>query len=266
MLHSRTIVAMVPLLICTVTPRDEAQQPFPQQPPIPHQPTSPQPIAQRPIWSRAASILDMSCGPTVAKLLSPDRRLTADVRCDLHSATDAGYLLRLHAGKKQIAELPVPEGTYELVWSPDSHSFFVNGEESSDSGFFVKAYTIDDQDAVHERNVILSAQRDMVESFPPCKAAHHSDDCKRIESDPEFNMSGLGWTPDSKTIFVFAQIPCSSSYGGIMCQARGYEIDAASGQILQRLSAEQVKRNWQALAAWNISVPDPPVYDLATTH
>ena len=239
MLCARSI-AVLPLLSCIVLGGEAA--------------------AQQPIWSRAASVLDMSCEPAAAKLLSPDRHITIDVRCDIRNAADSPYLLRVRAGKKQIAELPIPEGAHEIVWSPDSRSFFLDGGESAYAGFFVKVYTIEDQAAVREHSVTSLAQRDMVDAFPPCKAANHDKDCSRIEGNPEYNMSGLGWSADSKAIFVFAEVPCSSSYGGIMCQVRGYEIDVASGQIRQRLSALQVKQQWQTMAAWNISVPDSPEY------
>ena len=222
--------------------------------------------AQQSTWSRAASVLDLSCAPTAPKFLSPDQHFMAEVRCSLHHAGDPTYSLRLHAGKKQIAELPLAEGTQEIVWSPDSHAFFLNGGETAVAEFFVKVYTIDEQGRVLEHNVTSSAQRDMVDAFPPCKGANHDDDCKRIEDNPKYNMSGLAWTPDSKAIFVFAEIPCSILYGAIKCQARGYEIDVASGQILERLSAQQVKQRWQALAAWDIKVPDPPVYGAGETH
>lgn len=240
MLHAPAITAL-PLLSCIVMLGGEA-------------------VAQQPMWSRVASVLDMSCAPTAAKLSSPDRHITVDVLCDIRSATDSPYLLRVRAGKKQIAELPIPENTHEIVWSPDSRSFFVDGGQSADTGLFVKAYTIEGETGVREHNVTTLAQRDMVDTFPPCKAANHDPDCSLIETDPEYNMTGLGWTPDSKAIFVFAQVPCRSLYGGIMCQARGYEIEVASGQILQRLSAQQVKQQWQTMAVWNIRIPDPPAY------
>ena len=246
MLRARAIVGMLPLLGCIVMlgTRTSAQVPN----------------AEQPKWSRAASVLDTSCTPAAAKLLSPDRRFTVDVQCDVHNATDSPYLLRLRAGKKQIAELVIPESAHEIVWSPDSHAFFLDGGESADFGFFVRVYTIDDQAGVREHDVTSSARRDMVDAFPPCKAANHAEDCKRIESNPEYNMSGLGWTADSEAIFILSAVPCTGSYGGIMCQVRGYEINVADGQIVQRLSAQQVKQHWQAMAAWNISVPDPPEF------
>ena len=75
--------------------------------------------------------------------------------------------------------------------------------------------------------------------------------------------SGLGWTEDSSAVYVFAEVPCSSSYGGIMCQVLGYELNVHSGRILKRLSAQQVKQEWAQFAAWDIRVPDPPKYGAA---
>lgn len=247
MLRTLAIAATLPMLVCATTHNDEAS-------------------AQQPKWSRAASVLDTSCLPATPKLLSPDRHLTLEVRCTSRNGGDPFYSLRLHAGRKLIAELPLSDNTNEIVWSPDSHSFFLNGATLPSSGFFVKVYTIDDQTRIYEHDVTSSAQRDMVEAFPPCKAANHGDDCKHIEDNPKYNMSGLGFTPDSKAIFVFAEIPCINWYGGIMCQSRGYEIDVASGQILQRLSAPQVKLHWQRMAMWDINVPDPPAYEEGATH
>lgn len=217
--------------------------------------------AQQPLWSRAASVLDTSCSRSAPGFSSPDRRITAEVRCTSHNVGNPTVSLRLHAGRKQIAELPLSPGTHEIVWSPDSRAFFLNGEKTAYEGFFVKLYTIDEHGVVREHDVTSQAQRDMAETFPPCKAADHDDDCKRTEENPRFNMSGLGFTPDSKIIFVYAEIPCIKEYGGIMCQTRGYEVDIASGQILQRLSAQQVQLHWQRMAAWDIEVPGPPRYD-----
>ena len=213
----------------------------------------------QPTWSRAASVLDKSCSPSAPKFLSPDHRITIELRCAPRKGYDAFYSLRLLARKKQIAEFALPIGAQEIVWSPDSHAFFLNGGATEHTGFFVKLYTID-EDELREHDVTSRAQRDMVAAFPPCKAANFEDDCRQTETDPKYNISGLAWAPDSKAIFVFAEIPCLNEYGGIRCQSRGYEIEVASGQILKRLSAQQVKQQWQSMAAWEINVPDPPRY------
>lgn len=88
-------------------------------------------------------------------------------------------------------------------------------------------------------------------------------DCRRIERDPAFNMSGLAWTGDSTAIVVMAEVPCSSSYGGIMCQVLGYELSAADGRVLRRLAAKELKNRWQDEMAWEMRIPEPPVYKSA---
>src|SRR5580692_4814066 len=45
------------------------------------------------------------------------------------------------------------------------------------------------------------------------------------------NMSAVAWVPEKSAIFVMAEIPRSSSYGGIMCQVLGNSVP--SGKILQ---------------------------------
>ena len=73
-------------------------------------------------------------------------------------------------------------------------------------------------------------------------------------------MSGVGWAQDSKSVFVFAEVPCSSSYGGIMCQVLGYQLGLPDGSILKKLTAQQVKTEWGNMMGWAMYVPDPPIY------
>jgi hypothetical protein len=109
--------------------------------------------------------------------------------------------------------------------------------------------------------ITVQAEKDMVVAFPPCKAANRDETaCISEARDPQWNMSGVGWSSDSKSIFVFGEVPCSSSHGGIMCQVMGYRVDAANGTILKRLSARQVKAQWAGMMGWQMHVPDPPVY------
>jgi hypothetical protein len=57
-----------------------------------------------------------------------------------------------------------------------------------------------------------------------------------------------------------AEVPSSSSYGGIMGQVEGYEIDSVSGRILKRLSATQFKTLWQSEMAFTMRIPEPAAY------
>jgi hypothetical protein len=98
-------------------------------------------------------------------------------------------------------------------------------------------------------------------SFPPCKAYYHDQNlCKKIAANPEYNMTGISWLNGSSAVVVMAEVPCSSNYGGIMCQVLGYEIAVPTGKILRRMSATEFKRDWQHSMAWDMRIPDPPKY------
>jgi len=74
------------------------------------------------------------------------------------------------------------------------------------------------------------------------------------------NMSAIAWTRGSSSLVVFAEVPCSSSHGGIMYQVMGYELDVPTGRILARMSALEFKRRYQADMAWPMRIPDQPSY------
>ena len=75
----------------------------------------------------------------------------------------------------------------------------------------------------------------------------------------EYNMTGIDWASPS-TILVMAEVPCSTSRGGIMCQVMGYELEVPTGRIRRRVDAKQLKLHWQKSMAWNFRVPEPPLY------
>jgi len=216
----------------------------------------------QPIWAKKAAVLDLSCKQNPAGIQSPDQRSVVQVICDYHEGEDPTYRLRVVTAQRTASdELPLAQGANEVLWAPDSRAFFVNGGETAYSGFFVDVYQIDDSGRVKKATVTEAAQVDMVKSFPPCKAWNRDEeDCKRITRNPEYNMSGLAWSDNSIAIYVFAEVPCSGSYGGIMCQVLGYELSVPAGRILKRLSAREVKQQWGRYAAWDIRVPEPPKY------
>jgi hypothetical protein len=182
------------------------------------------------------------------------------------------------AGAREAA---VPEefsaGYYsvELLWSPDSHAFFVNG---SNAGIWSSMYVYLADDPTEPRNITDEAQRDMLEEFPPCKAAFpNADDargCQKASRDqvpscmngeanpkdnPEYNMIGIDWV-NASTILVMAEVPCDSLFGGIMCQVMGYELEVPTGRILKRIDAEHLKLEWQKGMARKFRIPDAPRY------
>ena len=224
--------------------------------------------AAEPTWAKAAVALEPPCdhGPSapLQRISSPDRTAIAEIDCR-RSDRDYGPIVRVIShGWTQTLPLVDPGNDLwrpqELLWSPDSRMFLVNGGENAYAGFGVVVYELGEA-ALVRHDVTASAQKDMLVRFPPCKALNADDsDCKRMEADPDFNMSAIAWTNGSSNIVVFAEVPCSSSYGGIMCQVQGYELDAKTGRILKRLDARELKRQWQTSAAWNIRIPEPAEY------
>ena len=73
-------------------------------------------------------------------------------------------------------------------------------------------------------------------------------------------MSGLTWVRGSSAIVVMAEVPCSSSYGGIMCQVQGYELNVPAGTIAMRMTVRQLKARSRSDISWNMHIPDPTEY------
>lgn len=209
-------------------------------------------------WAKAAiRIKDGHCWAANAPsqvIPAPDRQTVAKLVCH-----DSGLTLRIErpTGGSQIFQLR--DGATELLWAPDSTSFLINGAENAITNY-LEVYQ---RDASRWRrlNVTKSAQQDMVRSYPPCKAFNRDDKiCERIASNPEFNMVGLAWSKNSSTLIVMAEVPCSSYYGGIMCQIQGYEIGVPDGTIIRRMTASDLKSRWQQRMGLDLRIPEPPVY------
>jgi len=209
----------------------------------------------RVIWAKHATALDCRRGAQTIK--SPDHLTSMRVICE-----DRPFGLEVITANGHRQQVGLRFGADELLWAPNSRSFFVNGGFSSYTGFFVDVYQFDESGDLVSPPVTEAAFKDMVKSFPPCKASKRDDaECAKMSRDPEyFNMSGLEWSSDSSAVYVFAEVPCSSRYGGIMCQVLGYEMSVPEGRILKRLSAQETKKEWRRFAAWKINIPKPPEY------
>lgn len=176
-------------------------------------------------------MLDFSCPSQTQAIASPNRQYILQVVCTKQGEDDPTYALRLITPDKNRYESPLDEGAHELLWAPNSTAFFVDGGRSAYAGFFVAVYHIEPSTGIRKEVITGAAQRDMVERFPPCKAYNRDEEtCRSITMHPAYNMSGLTWRDDSAAIYVFAEVPCSSSYGGIMCQVLGYELSVPDGK------------------------------------
>jgi hypothetical protein len=215
----------------------------------------------KPIWAKQATVLDLSCSPQEQLIASPNHRSLLQVVCNKHGHDDPSYAIRLITSDNHHYELPLNEGSHELLWAPNSAAFFVDGGTTAHAGFFMTVYRFDPLSGLRKETITDTAQEDTVKRFPPCEA-YNADEktCDAIAKNPEYKISGLAWRADSAGIYVFAEIPCSSSYGGIMCQTLGYELSVFGGRIVARLSASQTKQRWAQYAAWDIRIPDAPEY------
>ena len=247
-------------------------------------------LAVQPTWAKKATAFPEQCipGKTQAcqpvRIPAPDGKSSVEVRYRKEFVSGADWVLqaylRVTTPGRGTHDAGLPEGfqNIDLLWSPDSHAFFVDGGNGGGYwGSWVYVYLADDP--TEPRDVTEEAQRDMLKEFPACKAAYpngedaggckktslpfDAETCMKTEANPkyspEYSMTGIDWVTAS-AVLVMAEIPCSSSYGGIMCQVMGYELEVPTGRILKRIDAKQLKLRWQKSMAWNFRIPDLPRY------
>jgi len=222
------------------------------------------------IWAKSGIEIEGLCDgsmPVVSPpVKSPDKTAEVALRCKTLNRDDAEIALTVrHAGRVLEILLPMTVRDrwrpQELLWSPDGQQFIVNGGQNAYAGYAFVVIDLRDPNPT-AKEITASAQRDMVRRYPPCKAAKRDEDfCRRMERDPDFNMSAITWTRDSHSVIVMGEVPSSSGYGGIMGQVEGYEIDSASGRILTRLGATELKSRWQSEMAFRMTIPEPATYD-----
>ena len=155
--------------------------------------------------------------------------------------------------------LPVPEDwvDFDVLWSPDSKFVAMTGNLN---GYIesVRVYQITESDPVRI-TVTKMPSADMWRRFPPCRALHADPTvCEASQHNEEdFNFAAVAWA-DAHTLVLMSEVPCSSLWGGIMCQVMGYEVDLHSGNIVETMTARDFKQKWQHEMAWRFRIPDPP--------
>lgn len=221
--------------------------------------------SQQSSWAKKATGFAPECNAQKAgacqpiNVPSPDGKRRIEVRYRKVDGVLSAYLRVIGSdGRARIAHLV--DGSSEILWSPDSKAFFVNGTIGATSGYFVRVYRLD---SLKPLDPTGQAQRAMIRRFPPCQAKYALDTCKDVEKDPGYNMSGIDWASGSSLV-VMAEIPCTSWYGGIMCQVMAYELEIPSGKILYSISPSQFKEHWQESMTWEFHIPEPAEYEPLT--
>lgn len=236
-------------------------------------PTAPAPNA--PIWSKKGTTFPLNCPPFTSchplRIASPDGTNTVEVTYQKSTDYSAGdpfdyetASLRVNALRKYVGAVPPPDQAVEeeIVWSPDSKCFFINSDYNAYVDGIVDVHCLDEPN-LGPGHVTWQAERDMTQSFPPCKATNIGDEqCAQMEADPASYLSvvGLDWIHGSSEVVVMAEVPCDTLWGGIMCQVLGYEIAVPSGKILRRMEPKELAERWQHSMAWKFHIPDPPEY------
>lgn len=232
-------------------------------------PVSPDtPAPNAPIWSKKGISFPLSCPPFTSchplRITSPNRRNTVQVNYetiggDIEAATLKLSVTGRYAGYLSTSGDLVEE---EIVWSPDSRCFFINGNYNGYVDEIASVYCID-QPNFALAHIMRYVEEDIVHSFPPCRAAYLSEkQCTQMVADPSSYLAvlALDWTHGSSEMVVMAEVPCGSMWGGIMCQVLGYEIAVPSGKILRRMAPKELEGRWQHSMAWKFRIPDPPEY------
>jgi len=225
------------------------------------------PANRKPVWSKKGVAFPVGCerpfnGCDPLRIPSPDSK--SDVEIEYERTPDYPDIrvasLRVTSLGKVVGVVgPVGTVESELTWSPDSKAFFING---ANNGYG------DDHVAVHRLDlpglgpgfITHEVEQDMVRSFPPCRAKDPIDTCAELEAEPQayVGVVAVDWVGDSSRLVVMAEVPCSSSMGGIMCQVLGYELEVPSGKILRRMEPRDFAKRWQRSMAWKFEDPGPP--------
>jgi len=226
------------------------------------------------IWSKKGVAFFAGCGRRFKeckplRILSPDGKSVVAVTYATNPEfpdVETASLDVTTLGKVRGHVQPVASVENEVVWSPDSKAFFISGNNNANGSDDFAVFFLDEP-ALGARRIKQDVEKDMVRSFPPCKAAPPPiSNCAEVAEDPDFaGVLAIDWNGDSARIVVIAEVTCSSSMGGIMCQVLGYELDARSGRILRRMEPKEFARSWQHSMAWKFRIPDPPAF-LANTQ
>ena len=147
--------------------------------------------ASDPIWSKNAVSFPVSCCENSRKargrvcvpfsIVSRDGNSFVRVKYKRSSLNqDSLVSLSVLSGGKVLGDVDTPGFVEnEIVWSPDSKAFFITGNSNANTDYHVLVYLLNPPGLIRI-NPSRAALRDMVRSFPPCRALTAYDGCKDI--------------------------------------------------------------------------------------
>ena len=215
--------------------------------------------ADKPNWAKKSVGFAGTCSGDcrTQRIVAPDKRTTVEVLYQ-----NGIVYLRVTAPDQPAREIHdvVASPHNDLLWAPDSKAFLINASEGMSSPSFVQVYLLDDM-LLRPVDVTHQAERDLVKTYPPCKAIDLDPmRCRKIVVNPEYNITAFDWVEDSSALVVKVQVPCTTEYGGILCQMMGYVVEVPSGDILKRMTPAEFKKEWQKSMEQRLQIPEPPQY------
>jgi len=158
-------------------------------------------------------------------IFAPDHRKVAHILKDQWWIEDGTQRI---AAKDSLLLYPA-----ELAWAPDSRAFFITTGTGYTTGYEVEFYRIAEGKIISIGKVNKTIRSDFEQ--------HHRCFSYGIGNDP--NIAGLKWLNGSERILLVAEVPPL----GICKEANyfgGYEISLSSGDILRRLSPDELTAAW----------------------
>lgn len=177
----------------------------------------------KPIWDRIAG------SPTPVTLSAPDGRSAAIAKY-VEEAGEGKVILQIR-GRLGVATVDLGAGVgSELLWAPDSNALFVTTSDQGANGSY--------------RALVISRFAGQIQSrdLTPLvvKSFGHPVRCE-VPEDP--NVGGVFWNPDSKSLFVAAEIVNHS-----ICDSAGtfrlFQVDPWAMTISRSLGQLEAKRKF----------------------
>ncbi len=178
-------------------------------------------------WSRHATSLshaDAGVGRRHVEIASPDRRKTIIV---------TGPSLRVEAEGRQLSGIEnLGVNTLaEAMWAPDSNAFVVTESDGGlVGGWFISVYSIE-----NDRLISLLVTDQVTRTFRQLS---------RCSDNEAPNIGAVAWLRGSMRLLVVAEVPPHSSCLD-MGKLRGYIVEVPSGNVVQQMTASQLKQQWR---------------------
>ncbi len=120
----------------------------------------------------------------------------------------------------------------EVLWAPDSRAFLVTESDGGIVGSWTVRLFLIEGRRIDSRSIAAEVIRQFKKRF-------------RCREPEEPNVGAIGWSEDSRSALLVAEVPPHSSCPE-MGKVRGYRVSVRTGKILEDLTQEGIKTRWVA--------------------